>query len=90
MWSSDSKNTGALISLSGGIGIDLLVLSFEMKIVTGLIGFGAYKDATGIRLLSDEDEVSIKTMERGHMTNSVFGNGSGEPNIELNSLKPKM
>lgn len=90
VWSSDLENTGALISLSGGIGIDLLVLSFEMKIVTGLIGFGAYKDATGIRLLSDEDEVSIKTMERGHMTSSVFGNGSGEPNIELNSLKPKM
>lgn len=87
--SSDSRNTGALISLSGGIGIDLMVLSFEMKIVTGLLGFGAYKDATGIRLLSAaEDNVSIKTMERGNMTNSVFGNDSTD--IELYSLKPKM
>lgn len=86
----DGPSTGALISLSGGIGVDLLVLSFDMDIVTGLLGFGAYKDATGIKFFSDEDDVSIKTIERGHMTNSVFGNDSGEPDIELNSLKPKM
>lgn len=88
--SSNSQNTGALISLSGGIGIDMMALSFEMKIVTGLLGFGAYSDATGIKLLSAADDVSIKTMERGNMTNSVFGNYSNEPNIELYSLKPKM
>ncbi len=88
--SSNSKNTGALISLSGGMGVDLVFLSFEVKIVTGLLGFGAYKNATGIKLLSEEDDISIKPIERGNMTNSVFGNGSGETDAELNSLKPKM
>lgn len=88
--STDSTKTGALISLSGGIGIDLLVLSFEMKLELGLLRYGVYRDPTEINLLSDDDTVSIKTMERGNMTNSVFGNDSSEENIELNSLKPKM
>lgn len=69
-----SDSSGAMITMGGGVGVDLLLFSFDYKIGNLKFAWGIY-DKTKASLSSAEDEanISIRQLDRGKETDTIFG-----------------
>lgn len=81
-----SESSGAMITMGGGVGVDLLLFSFDYKIGNLKFAWGIY-DKTKASLSSAEDEanISIRQLDRGKETDTIFG--KEQVNL-MSSLEP--
>lgn len=78
-----AMNCGAMITMSGGVGVDLLLFSFDYTLGSKKYAWGIYDKKKSMSLASeDEVQISIRPLERGKET-------GGESDISLaSSLSP--
>lgn len=70
-----SESSGAMITMSGGVGIDLLLFSFDYDIGSLKFAWGVYDQNDNLALLSanDADNISIRPLGRGKETDTLLG-----------------
>lgn len=77
---------GAMITLSGGVGVDLLVFSFDYTIGSKKFGWGIYStDSYALNAMADEANINIRPLNRGNETDTAF---EKEPIEVMSSLEP--
>lgn len=69
-----SKSSGAMITMGGGVGVDLLLFSFDYNIGNLKFAWGVYnKDNVSLSSAEDEANISIRQLDRGKETDTIFG-----------------
>lgn len=69
-----SKSSGAMITMGGGVGVDLLLFSFDYNIGNLKFAWGVYnKDNVSLSSAEDEANISIRHLDRGKETDTIFG-----------------
>ena len=70
-----NESSGAMITMSGGVGIDLLLFSFDYEIGSLKYAWGVYDQRDSVSLMStnNAESISIRTLDRGKETDTVLG-----------------
>ncbi len=68
-----NSDSGSMMVLSGGVGVDLLVFSFNYKIGSASVRTGVYDTANAASLSETGDQYTIRPLERGNSDLSKFG-----------------
>ena len=69
-----SDSSGAMITMSGGVGVDLLLFSFDYSIGSLKFAWGIYdKKKASLSAADDETNISIRQLDRGKETDTIFG-----------------
>ncbi len=69
-----SKKRGAMVKMSGGVGIDLLLFSYDYTIGSLKFGWGIYdKGKASLSSADDEANITIRPLSRGNETDTIFG-----------------
>ncbi|MCI5891907.1 MAG: S-layer homology domain-containing protein [Clostridiales bacterium] len=81
-----NKNGGAMLKMKGGVGVDLLIFSFEYSIGILDLKAGVYnKGKASLASADDTTEISVRNFDRGEERDTIFGK---EQISLMSSLEP--